>query len=575
GPIDEVGGGSTSSAPRGRLMDAAQAVMTAGVAGQVTLSEGAAEAIRQDESWSPALDAIATPRATDGQQLYRLWDASMTPTSQSVVVRSAPTGTKVALLYRRDAHPDEELLALLEERLTDVGHSVFIDRHLTVGIQWAREIEQQIRTSDIVVTLLSAASVRSEMLEYEIRVAHEAAGSPDGGPRILPVRVNYDGALPRPMASILDPLQQFFWTGEPDNARMLDEIADAITGDPPAGDLADVATPVGGAVPVDSKLYVVRPTDDLFHRAVARQDSIVLVKGARQMGKTSLLARGLQQARENGTQALFTDLQAFSPAQVASPEEFFLALAYSLAEQMDLDVFPEERWTDRLGPGVNFERYLRRVVLVEAEHVLWAIDEVDRMFVTEYASEVFGLFRSWHNKRALDPSGPWSRLTLAIAYATEAHLFITDINQSPFNVGTRLELADFDVSQIAELNRRHGSPLTATEVDAFARLVGGHPYLVQRGFQLLVEACVSFAALESTAADDDGPYGDHLRRILFLLAQNDERRTAVASLTQGVKDVDAETFYHLRTAGLLTGASMRHAAFRNGLYATYLARHLA
>jgi len=31
---------------------------------------------------------------------------------------------------------------------------------------------------------------------------------------------------------------------------------------------------------------------------------------------------------------------------------------------------------------------------------------------------------------------------MAIAYATEAHMFITDMNQSPFNVGTRLSLAD-------------------------------------------------------------------------------------------------------------------------------------
>ena len=72
---------------------------------------------------------------------------------------------------------------------------------------------------------------------------------------------------------------------------------------------------------------------------------------------------------------------------------------------------------------------------------------------------MFGLFRSWNNERLLDPSGSWSRFTLVIAYATEAHLFITDVNQSPFNVGTRLTLEDFTREQVAELNRRYGSPL--------------------------------------------------------------------------------------------------------------------
>ena len=45
----------------------------------------------------------------------------------------------------------------------------------------------------------------------------------------------------------------------------------------------------------------------------------------------------------------------------------------------------------------------------------------------------------------------------------------TDLNQSPFNVGTRLTLADFTLAQIAELNRRYGGPLTGEE--ALARLL--------------------------------------------------------------------------------------------------------
>ena len=213
--------------------------------------------------------------------------------------------------------------------------------------------------------------------------------------------------------------------------------------------------------------------------------------------------------------------------------------------------------------------------LKDVDRLVWALDEVDRMPSTAYASEVFGLFRSWHNKRALDPTGPWSRLTLTIAYATEAHLFITDVNQSPFNVGTRLELDDFDASQMAELNGRYGAPLTGAEVERFAQLVGGHPYLTQRGFQAIVEHGATYAEIEATASDEDGLYGDHLRRILFLLAQNEERRDVVRKLIRGDSAMDAETFYHLRTAGLLTGASARGAGFRNGLYASYLTRHLS
>src|SRR5262249_53660384 len=197
--------------------------------------------------------------------------------------------------------------------------------------------------------------------------------------------------------------------------------------------------PVGGAVPLDSGFYIVRPADEEFRAAIARQDSIVLVKGARQVGKTSLLARGLQHARKAGSRVVLTDFQNLSAAYLESIEKLVLVLAKSFADQLDLDVYPNQIWDADLSPGINIERYLRRVVLQKtAAPIVWGLDEVDRLFTCDFGSEVFGLFRSWHNKRALDPEGPWQRLTLAIAYATEAHLFITDLNQSPFNVGTRL-----------------------------------------------------------------------------------------------------------------------------------------
>ena len=60
----------------------------------------------------------------------------------------------------------------------------------------------------------------------------------------------------------------------------------------PRGDLHDVdrclpVASVGGAVPLGSPFYIERPADGEFRAAVTRGDSIVLVKGARQVGKSS------------------------------------------------------------------------------------------------------------------------------------------------------------------------------------------------------------------------------------------------------------------------------------------------
>jgi hypothetical protein len=343
-----------------------------------------------------------------------------------------------------------------------------------------------------------------------------------------------------------------------------------------AGDAHTKLEPVGGAMPLDSKFYIVRPTDEEFRAAIARQDSIVLIKGARQVGKTSLLARGLQQARAAGAKVVLTDLQKLNAADLASAKAFYLALADLIADQLDLDVAPDAVWNARRGPSINFERYIRREALGKiSTPLVWGLDEVDRLFTCSFGSEVFGLFRSWHNERSLDPAGPWPRLTMAIAYATEAHLFITDMNQSPFNVGTRLTLEDFTCSQVAELNERYGSPLKdEAEVARYYRLVSGHPYLVRCGLQEMVVRHRDLAALEAIADREDGPFGDHLRRIIASLEQDPALCEVARGILQGKSCPTQESFYRLRSAGLMSGDSARDIRPRCQLYATYLEKRL-
>jgi len=338
-----------------------------------------------------------------------------------------------------------------------------------------------------------------------------------------------------------------------------------------------VLEPVGGSVPLESRFYIVRPTDAEFQRAIERQDSIVLVKGARQVGKTSLLARGLQKARAAGARVVLSDFQSLSEDCLQSAETLFLRLAATIVDQLDLGVLPEQVWSAQFGPSINFERYLRREVLAKiSSPIVWGLDEVDRLFTCGFGSEVFGLFRSWHNKRALDPDGPWKRLTLAIAYATEAHLFITNLNQSPFNVGTQLVLEDFTREDVAELNRRYGSPLRGEdELTRYYQLVGGHPYLVRRGLHEMAVHHQRLATLEARASQDDGPFGNHLRRLLVSLSQDRSLCEAVKGLLQGKSSLTTDSYYRLHSAGLIAGEAAQQAIPRCELYAAYLREHLS
>ncbi len=370
--------------------------------------------------------------------------------------------------------------------------------------------------------------------------------------------------------------------------------------DPIARQLPEASTPflepVGGAVPLDSPLYVVRSTDGQFQAAIARRDSVVLVKGARQVGKTSLLARGLQQAREAGARVVLAHFGTLNAAHLRSAETLLRALAEEFADQLELEVTPDRDWNARRGPSANFTRYLGRHILGRTQTALvWGLDDLDRLFSCRFGSEILALFRSWHNERALDPEGQWSRLTLAIAYATEAHLFITDLNQSPFNVGTRLTLDDFGLEQVADLNRRLGQPLADdSDLSRFCQLVGGHPYLVRRGLHELalrgressrggnegvpaqrVDEGAGLAEFEARAADADWIYGDHLGRLLSLLIRDPRLCETVQAVLGGRACPTEEAFLRLRTAGVLSGPSHHAARLRCGLYAAYLERRLS
>ncbi|MBO0798340.1 MAG: AAA-like domain-containing protein [Blastocatellia bacterium] len=139
------------------------------------------------------------------------------------------------------------------------------------------------------------------------------------------------------------------------------------------------------------------------------------------------------------------------------------------------------------------------------------------------------------------------------------------------------ERADYiaRASQVAELNKRYGSPLKDDdEVERFYWLVSGHPYLVRCGLQELVARHRDLTALEAIADRDDGPFGDHLRRIIASLEQDPTLREVARDILRGQSATTEESFYRLRSAGLFTGDSAQDVRPRCYLYATYMKKRL-
>lgn len=162
-----------------------------------------------------------------------------------------------------------------------------------------------------------------------------------------------------------------------------------------------------------------------------------------------------------------------------------------------------------------------------------------------------------------------------IAYATEAHLFIQDLNQSPFNVGRRLDLQDFNLQQTLDLNARYGGPLkTYAEAEVLHDLIGGQPFLTRRALDALATGKLGFADLMGQADRDEGPFGDHLKRIFVSVSRLPAVVEYVKAVSAGTARPDQDAYYRLLSAGILRQEMDGTVGFRCALYRQYLQNHL-
>jgi hypothetical protein len=331
----------------------------------------------------------------------------------------------------------------------------------------------------------------------------------------------------------------------------------------------------GGAVRTLSDLYIERKGDHQLRRELNKtHGTTTTIKAPRQCGKSSLLIRGIAQARQQQCKVVHMDLQRTTDEELHSLESFLRSFALNIVRCLRLDPAEVERaWntpystTDKLTSLM--EDY---ILLANEQRMVLAIDEADRLLPISFGSGFFGLMRAWHNSRTINDL--WEQLDIILVISTEPYLLIADINQSPFNVGEEIVLRDFDEAQVRELNQRYHAPLREHELPALMELLNGHPYLVQRALYTLVTQQQSWAQLAERAVAADSPFAAHLRRYQWLLREQELLKKALRQVIARGSCPDEESFHRLWRAGLISGANSTTCRCRCKLYADYLGERL-
>ena len=500
---------------------------------------------------------------------------------------------RIFISYKRNIDPDTPVATAIYESLRH-DHDVFMDTTIKVGEKWAERIQNAIKESDYLIIFLSENSVHSEMVIAEIETAHHT-GKVTGKPAILPVRLAYKDSLVYPISAYLNPLQWALWDNESDTQRLIAELQRAVSGgslpikiteakaNMPAKEQIptafanisprDLGSPEG-TMPDQSQFYIKRESDpDATHALHERNGVTITIKGPRQMGKSSLLNRLMADGNKLGMKVAFIDFQMIENSAIENADIFYRQFCSLLSWEFEVEDRTEDFWKNPLGQVQKTTNYFAKHLFKELPklQLLLAMDEVERMFISSFRSDFFSMLRSWHNNRAR--GGDWTRFNMALVTSTEPYQLIADLNQSPFNVGTVIDLKDFTPEQVIELCQRHGNPISSEQVTDITNLLGGHPYLTRKALYLIASKRSSFDHILKNASEDDGPFGDHLRNHLFRMSDHQDLKSGLNQIIKHQRCSDEHVFFRLRGAGLVRRVGNAILP-RNSLYAAYFKKRL-
>jgi len=511
--------------------------------------------------------------------------------------------SRIFISYTRDNHSDAQLASELFATLAAAGHNVFQDRaSLRVGHRWARQIQEHLEFCDYLVLLLSEAAAYSEMVAEEVRIAKQAQEARGVRNGILPVRVAYEGDPPYNLSAALAEIQYASWDSSADTTRLIQEILTAVlspssethhgiswgkaailpggTGMPPGKPMAacNLIAPLeqaGGAMP-DSPYYVRRHADALVEPERLTPAFALLIRGPRQVGKSSLLARILDNARRASHAVVAIDLQRFSYPTRADPERLLLEFCSEIEYQLTLPATVDAYWESNVRRDVSnrANRYVQSEVLpkLDGRKLVIGIDECDTLLGQASARMFFPLLRSWVNQARGRNPPCWAPFNLVMVVGTEPAMLIPDVTQSPFNVADPIELEDFSSSEVDELHSRYGHPLQADPLKrAFYEFLHGHPFLTRLALNQIAEQRWVYHPEDLQADSESGLFGDHLRTLLT--------RVCSAGLADSLRDLlGGRVCSHDHRRRLIEGGivaeRMGRVVARNRLYHCYFARVL-
>lgn len=247
---------------------------------------------------------------------------------------------------------------------------------------------------------------------------------------------------------------------------------------------------LGGSLPPEDSTYVKRQADDDLYEALERQE-FCYVLTSRQMGKSSLRVRVMQQLQAEGKSCGVVDLSAIGTDIAVTA--WYKGIAYRILRNFKQSkTFPWKQWWkdhEFLSPVQQLSECIDEILLETiAGDIILFIDEVDSVLSCEFnTDDFFSWIRACYNRRV--DEAKYRRLSFCLIGVASPSDLISDKQRTPFNIGRAIELNGFDFEQSREA-LLPGLQTTVEQPDDVLQQIldwtGGQPFLTQKVCQLVM-----------------------------------------------------------------------------------------
>ena len=330
-----------------------------------------------------------------------------------------------------------------------------------------------------------------------------------------------------------------------------------------------------GAVNPTSPFYIEREADRNCMLYFQQGRAVtVFVKGPGQVGKSSLMQRiNYLVKAEQDVAIAYVNLERFESPLLGSLELFLIELCRQIGNAINVSDGIDHYWSTRRGAALaKCSNYMTDHILPSVNKpLILAIDAMERLLDAPFRNDFFGMLRTWHNDRAHDPK--FQKLSLFLSSSTEPHLLIDKKDRSPFNVAQLIELNDFALEEVRELNQRHVTRLNEEQVVKLMDLLNGHPFLTRLAlYTMALKKCELETLLQSASAEG-GLFYDHLSPLWQQSNESPELMNAVRQICRNQTYPENRIYYRLKGAGLIRRIN-GNVVMRSKLYERFFAERL-